>query len=85
MKHLQREVQKEPRFEKVTELLGVRKDASGYLRCMGRMGRSKMPFSIKYPLLLPSRHWVTTLIIWNCHDKVYHYLCVVSRLDLCGG
>ena len=33
---------------------------------------SKLPFNVKHPLILPSHHWVTTLIIWKCHETVYH-------------
>ena len=39
---------------------------------MGRLGRSKLPFDTKHPLLLPAYHWVTTLLIESYHDAVYH-------------
>ena len=69
--HLQKQVKSESKFKKSAESLGV-KEIDGYLRCMGRLGRSKLPFQTKYPLLLPTYHWVTTLIIKDCHDAVYH-------------
>ena len=31
-----------------------------------------MPFKMKFPLLLPSKSYVTDLIIRDCHDKVFH-------------
>ena len=72
VKYLQREVQKDGKFKKMAESLGVKKDSKGFLRCHGRMGRSKLPFDVKHPLLLPSHHWVTNLFIWACHERVYH-------------
>ena len=72
LKYLQREVQKDGKFKKVAESLGVKKDANGFLRCHGRMGRMKLPFDVNHPLLLPTHHWVTSLIIWECHERVYH-------------
>ena len=72
VRHLQKEVQKEQKFKKMAESLGVQEDTDGYLRCKGRLGRSKLPFDVKHPLLLPSHHRVTELIIWDSHDRVYH-------------
>ena len=72
VRHLQKDVQREQKFKKMTESLGVQEDADGYLRCKGRLGRSKLPFDVKHPLLLPSHHRVTELIIWDSHDRVYH-------------
>ena len=72
IRHLQKEVRKEPRFEKMSQSLGIHEDGKGYLRCMGRLGRSKAPFNTKRPLILPTHHWVTTLIIRECHEAVCH-------------
>ena len=72
VKHLQKQIQKEHKFGKMSESLGVEEDSNGFLRCKGRLGRSKLLFDVKYPLLLPSHHPVTTLMIWDCHDRVYH-------------
>ena len=72
IRHLQKLVTQEPKYEKTAESLGIKADSDGYLRCMGRLGRGKIPFDSKHPLILPSGHWVTTLIIRSCHEKVYH-------------
>ena len=72
VKHLQKEAKANPTFEKIAESLGVEEDKFGYLRCRGRLGRGKMPFNTKYPLLLPSHNYVTGLIIEECHEKVFH-------------
>ena len=72
IRHLQRLVTQEPKYEKTAESLGIKQDSNGYLRCMGRLGRGKIPFDSKHPMILPGGHWVTTLIIRACHEKVFH-------------
>ena len=39
---------------------------------MERLGRSKAPSNTKLPMILPTHHWVTALIMKDCHDKVFH-------------
>lgn len=72
IRHMQSEVRKDPNFKKTSQSLGIKEDVKGYLRCMGRLGRSKAPFETKHPLILPTSHWVTTLIIRECHEEVFH-------------
>ena len=69
---LQREMKEDKGYGKMVESLGIKEDKKGYLRCMGRLGRGKLPFNIKHPLLLPAVNWVTNLIIMHCHENVYH-------------
>ena len=59
--------------------LGVFRGLDGLLRCRGRQGEAEIPDAQKYPILLPSKHPVTRLIILkhhNClkHDSVEHVL-----------
>jgi hypothetical protein len=72
VRHLQKCVQQESKYPKMAESLGIEADDKGYLRCRGRLGRGKMPFDTKHPLILPTNHWVTELIIRECHENVYH-------------
>lgn len=44
----------------------------GWLRVGGRLRNAKIPFSQKYPILLPSYNHVTDLIIRECHFKNLH-------------
>ena len=40
-------------FNKNREPLGVQRHEDGYLRCGWRLGRQKIPFDLKEPILLP--------------------------------
>ena len=48
-------------------------DDSGILRCRGRIDNAaSLPYSTKYPILLPSNHPLTTLYIHQAHARVLH-------------
>ena len=47
-------------------------DENGVLRVGGRLKGAKIPFSQKHPILLPSRHYVTDLIIREIHEHNHH-------------
>ncbi|XP_036147416.1 uncharacterized protein LOC118647173 [Monomorium pharaonis] len=47
-------------------------DDLGLLRVGGRLRNADIPISQKYPILLPSYHHVTDLIIREVHEKNYH-------------
>lgn len=47
-------------------------DESGLLRVGGRLQRANIPLSQRHPILLPSHHHVTDLIIRETHEKNYH-------------
>ncbi|XP_044588714.1 uncharacterized protein LOC123267892 [Cotesia glomerata] len=47
-------------------------DQKGLLRVGGRLKHAPISFSEKHPILLPSRHHVTDLIIRETHKNAYH-------------
>ena len=47
-------------------------DFDNVVRVGGRLSRAKMTFSAKYPILLPTDHPLTTLVISKCHSNVGH-------------
>lgn len=47
-------------------------DESGLIRVGGRLKMSKLTFTQKHPILLPSRHFLTDLIIKETHEKFHH-------------
>ena len=58
-------------------LLGVKQPGlfigeSGILRCRGRLDNSKLPFDMRNPALLPSKHYFTSLVIKEVHCRVMH-------------
>ena len=45
---------------------------NGILRVGGRLQNSSLPVSAKHPILLPTKHPVTDLLILSCHSKEGH-------------
>lgn len=54
------------------ESLSVFEDEDGVLRCKGRIQNSTLPYSIKFPVLLPRKHHFTELVILHSHGTVKH-------------
>eukprot|EP00112_Aurelia_sp_Birch-Aquarium-sp1_P014174 Seg3041.3 transcript_id=Seg3041.3/GoldUCD/mRNA.D3Y31 product="hypothetical protein" protein_id=Seg3041.3/GoldUCD/D3Y31 len=52
--------------------LGNFVDNHEIIRCQGRLARSNLSYETKHPILLPEEHYITTLIIWDCHKRVLH-------------
>ena len=46
---------------------------AGVLHCKGRIENSTLPYSAKFPVLLPRNHHFTNLVILNCHESLKHY------------
>ena len=69
---MQKGMKTESNFGKRSRSLGIYDDEHGLLRCKGRIGRAKIQFGTRFPLLIPSNHHVTKLIIRDAHEKVYH-------------
>ena len=42
------------------------------MRFKGQLGRGKLPFDTKLPILLPNSHHLSDLVIQSAHEKVYH-------------
>ena len=72
IKSAQAELKKESGFEKRAESLGLYEDENGVMRCRGRIGKAKIPFTTRFPVLLPRYHHFTLLIIRDAHNRVYH-------------
>ena len=47
-------------------------DTDNIVRCEGRISQSTLPESAKRPILLPSKHRFTELVIREKHDVVHH-------------
>ena len=59
-------------FSQIEKQLNVFSDDKGILRCAGRLSHSSMSMDRKSPILLPRRHHVTSQIVWDAHERVYH-------------
>ncbi len=62
----------EEKFTEWKKQLGTYVDDSGVIRCLGRLRNSNLSFQSKHPALLPRDHYVTELIVKDCHTKVWH-------------
>ena len=48
-------------------------DEEGLLRSDGRLTYAEyLPFDVRYPIILPRKHWVTKLIVKNYHEQSNH-------------
>ena len=72
VKNLQLSLKNSENFKKTSLSLGLFLDKDGLWRCGGRVGNSTLPYDTKHPMILPPDHYVTKLIIWKAHMKVFH-------------
>ena len=47
-------------------------DESGIWRCGGRLGLSNLPYTTRYPIVLPRDHYFSILVIGQAHARVMH-------------
>ncbi|XP_028414079.1 uncharacterized protein LOC114537147 [Dendronephthya gigantea] len=72
IKELQVKLKVNEKFKEWNRDLGLFTDESGVVRCKGRLSNSNFPYSAKYPILLDTAHYLTTLIIRDCLARVMH-------------
>jgi len=44
----------------------------GFIRCRGRFEHAHIPEETKYPILIPSNHYLAKFIVWNSHQMALH-------------
>lgn len=71
-KHYQTEFTKSSKLTCLHKQLGNDVDSKGLLRCSGRLENSDLSEGAKYPLLLPSKDYITKLIIDKTHKECFH-------------
>ena len=72
VKSLQNIFHDDPSYDQLKNQLGIVLTEEGILLCRGGLQHSKLPYSQKFPALLPSDSYVTELIIQQCHEHVFH-------------
>ena len=60
---IQQNLLHDPKYEQWKSQLGLFVDDKGLIRSRGRLSNAELPYSVKYPVLLPRSHPITTLII----------------------
>ena len=61
-----------PKYKKMERSLRLFVDSDDVIRCRGRIEKSNLPDETKFPVLLPSNHDFTKLVVLRCHDEVMH-------------
>ena len=59
------------KFNKTKKSLGVYEHEDRYLRCKGWLGKEKLLFDTKLPILLPNFHHFAYLVAQSAHEKLY--------------
>ena len=71
-KHIVGNTLTKERLSYVLKQLNVRYDQEGILRCYGRITNAVLPNESKNPILLPTKHYFTELLIQENHFLVHH-------------
>ena len=69
-RQVQSEFANDEKFGSQKESLNVFDDKAGVLSCKGRVENSTLPYSAKFPVLLPRKHHFTNLVILNCLSNI---------------
>ena len=72
IKDMQRLIITDPNFGQLKGQLNLFVDEHNLIRLKGRFNNSDLHLSTKYPILIPGKHELTTLIIKQCHHAVLH-------------
>ena len=60
------------KFEVLKRQLNLFQDPQGMWRCKGRIHNADLPYSTKFPILLPNYHHFTRLVVLRAHERVFH-------------
>ncbi|XP_068734829.1 uncharacterized protein [Montipora capricornis] len=72
IKHVQKYVREEEDFGQTRHSLGLFEDDRGILRCGGRLHNAPLPYSARFPAILPRKHQFPVLMINRSHSNVMH-------------
>ena len=72
MKEMQRTLPEKGEFEHWKVQFDLYLDEKNVWRCKGRLEKANLPLMTKHPIILDKNHYLTTLIIRECHKKVMH-------------
>ena len=72
LQEIQKSIVNSKRFSQLKASLRLFVDENGLYHCGGRLKNAPLPFDSKFPVLIPEEHYVTELIIRNCHNNVMH-------------
>ena len=68
----QQNLKQQTSFNSLKRQLNLFLDPQGLWRCGGRLSNADLPYSTKYPVLQQRDHPVTSLIVKDAHQRVFH-------------
>ena len=71
LQEIQKSIVNSQKFSQLEASLRLFVDENGLYRCGGRLRNAPLPSDSKF-VLIPEEHYVTELIIRNCHNNVIH-------------
>lgn len=72
IKHVEKYVQGEEKFEQTRHSLGQFPDGEGTLRRGERLHNAPLPYAARFPAILPRKHHFTILMIRKSHNNIMH-------------
>ena len=74
IKHVQKFVRTEGKYDQMRVSMGVFEDEKGILRCGGRLHNALPSYDARFPIDLPQKHPITELylVIRRYHNRVMH-------------
>ena len=72
VKDVQSSLVQDRRFKEWRHQLQLFQDSEDIWRCGGRLSNADISYGMKHPVVLPSGHYLTELIVWRAHERVYH-------------
>ena len=58
-------------YQQLVSQLGI-VERDGVLKCKGRFSNAELEIEAREPMILPREHYLTELIIRDCHNRVHH-------------
>ena len=71
-REVQKEVIQDKDYEQTKKSMSLFLDEKGVLRFRGRIQSSPISYDSKFPILIPRKSWLATLVIQDAHRKVMH-------------
>ena len=84
IKHVQKLVRTEARYDQMQVSMGLFEDEKGILRCGGTLHNAPLSYDARFPIILPQKHPITELVIRSYHNRVMHNGVKVKILDCKG-
>ena len=82
LREVQKKVRANPEFKQTKRALGLYEDEQGISRTRGRIGHAPLPYTTRYPAILPRDHRVTELIVKRSHKNVMHNAVTETLVEL---